>query len=152
MNSLALVKPIGRPTKLAKLADSGRALVLAEIRRGATPKCAAAMAKVHEATWYRWLERGRAGIEPYASFATEIAIAELVWQAGLERAIASSTDWRASAWLLERRCREQYGRNPPASPPQATGALSTCTDAELVAVIEQARRSRQREPPTPNSP
>ena len=73
---------------------------------------AAAQAGIHPSTLYRWLAQGRqeaAGAfrelhqaVTAAKARSEVALARLVAQAG-------EKDWRAAAWLLERRFPDDYG-------------------------------------------
>lgn len=54
-----------------------------------------------------WIARGRTAKreQPFARFADELAQAKAKWRAGavLQITKASAKDWRAAAWLLERR-------------------------------------------------
>jgi transposase len=99
----------GRHSSLTELSDASRDIILREIQRGASSESAAAMADIHERTFYRWLEKGKAGREPYAQFASDVEVAKRAWQRDCETAISSSPDWRARAWMLERRRRKEYG-------------------------------------------
>lgn len=55
-----------------------------------------------------WLKRGRAGEQPYAAFVAAWQRAKAAWVAGsvLRVTKAADKDWRAAAWLLERRVAE----------------------------------------------
>lgn len=55
-----------------------------------------------------WLRRGRAGEEPYATFVQEWKAAKAAWVAGsvLRVTKAGERNWKAAAWLLERRVPE----------------------------------------------
>lgn len=58
-----------------------------------------------------WIKRGRDGIEPYTSFVTLIEEAKAAWVCGATMRItkASEKDWKAAAWLLERREARHFG-------------------------------------------
>lgn len=77
---------------------------------------AAAAAGIAPRTFQEWMERGRAGEEPYAGLLVRVAEAEAKAEAGYVQAIAlaAGTDWRAAAWYLERARPELWG--PPAKP------------------------------------
>jgi len=78
---------------------------------------AAALAGVTDRAARGWLARGETGEEPYASFLSAVKVAEAT---SLRRAMAAvrgaksgpdSHPWQASAWFMERRYREGYGRS-----------------------------------------
>ncbi len=102
---------MGRPSALEKLTDEQRGMILAEVRGGASPTSAAALADVHFTTWYNWMRAGSEGKAPYADFSKSVEIAERAWVADQEKAITSSPDWRARGWMLERRKRLEYGNH-----------------------------------------
>lgn len=88
----------------------------ASLKMGATIELAAASIGISRRTWYRWLQRGEEGERAYRRFYTAIQQAEVAGALeALERINgAASTDWKAAAWLLERRhgyTRDQYERS-----------------------------------------
>mgnify|MGYP001136552653 CR=1 FL=1 len=92
---------MARPTKytpqtVARLLDG--------IRLGLTYRLAAAYAGIDYATFCRWRMR-------YASFATQLQEAEAHAAAVVMARIhhAAASDWRAAAWMLERRYPEDFG-------------------------------------------
>lgn len=115
--------PGGRPSVLEQLSDMAKAQLLAEIRGGVSPKCAAALINVHPDTMTNWLAWGAEGREPYASFSLEVQIAVKAYEADLLRKIASTTDWRGAAWALERLNREEY--RPPTTTTEAKVQVSS---------------------------
>jgi hypothetical protein len=66
------------------------------------------------------LRKGKAGKKPYAEFAEAITQAKAKWVAGsvLNISKAATKDWRAAAWLLERR-QEEF--RPPPHQTELTG-------------------------------
>jgi len=63
-----------------------------------------------------WLAKGRRddAEEPYASFAVDVDRAAAMYATALQQRVnkASEQDWKAAAWILERRFREDYARAP----------------------------------------
>jgi transposase len=96
----------------SKLTAGVQEIFVETIARGGTQKAAAAMAGVGRETLRIWMQRGRAGEEPYASFEEAIRVADARAQDRRVRIIdeASEEDWRAAAWWLERRHPEDWGR------------------------------------------
>lgn len=61
--------------------------------------------------WYTckdWLRKGRAGQKPYLAFVQAVERAKGRWVAAAAKRItkAAAFEWRAAAWLLERRVEE----------------------------------------------
>lgn len=92
--------------------------IVASLRAGAYPETAAALAGINRDTLYDWLKKGRGDDktpprEPFATFAREVeaamAEAELRDLEILRRA-AEDGVWQASAWRLERRWPQRWGR------------------------------------------
>ena len=102
-------RPPGRPSLLSR---DVRDRLLAAIRTGATRRAAAASAGIGLATFHRWLERGQhARSGEYRDFRDAVRQADAHAEYVLLRRIAraSRTDWRAAAWILERRFPHKYG-------------------------------------------
>jgi hypothetical protein len=109
----------GRPTTLSPQIAKRLTTLVAEMGSiaGAARWCGLAQATVQG-----WITRGeerhragRAAIEPYVSFALGIQKALGRWERGRLKAIRRAGDkhpqfWSASAWQLERRFRDEYGR------------------------------------------
>lgn len=87
--------------------------LVAALRKGATVAIAAQFAGIGESTAYEWRARGRAGDPFYRKFAEDWD--EAVSGGAIEllehvRVAGDDGDWRAAAWLLERRHPSQYGK------------------------------------------
>lgn len=84
------------------------------------------------------MQAGEEGREPYADFAKSVAIATEAFRADCEHAIASAQDWKARAWILERRHRKDYGAGL-----KIDGEFRTkpedLSDEELAAIIASGR-------------
>ena len=79
--------------------------VLAALKIGVPRRHAAAYAGVSEDTLLRWIKR-------YADFAARVDEAEAqavaTWASVVHYAASVQQDWRAAAWLLERRAPQEY--------------------------------------------
>jgi transposase len=94
---------VARPTRYSpEVAEQ----ILAALRGGNTRRAAAAAAGVTERTFERWMAR-------FVGFVGAIEKAEaeahLAHVATIQTAATDGT-WQASAWWLERRCPEDWGR------------------------------------------
>ena len=107
----------GRTSLLEEVPAVGDAVVKA-IRQGLPYKHAAALAGVSEATLDSWKYKGGQpdAKEIYVEFLGRLKQARAEWvQETLQGIQAASTgekpDWKAGAWLLERRERANFGSN-----------------------------------------
>ncbi|WP_088257766.1 hypothetical protein [Fimbriiglobus ruber] len=98
-------KPAGRPTKLTPELQEA---ILKAILAGVPRYVAAGCANVTARTFRNWLARGRSkDCEPqFREFRQAVMQAEasVATRNVLNIQKASSDDWRAAAWWLERRC------------------------------------------------
>jgi hypothetical protein len=113
------VKPGKRPRGTPTLLTPARhALVVDMVRRGNFLRAAAAAAGVAERTVYQWRERGEADHAAdvpsvYRAFAEDLAAADAEAEMRLLAMIDGSAvdgDWKAAAWILERRWPDRYSR------------------------------------------
>lgn len=111
----------GRPTDCT---PENIAKVCAALRLGVSQECAATGAGLCTRTFYTWMEKGKEGIEPYAQFVQEVYAAENDAERELVDLIRSSVpnDWKAGAWLLERRHPRRWGRLDRSEVTGANGA------------------------------
>lgn len=67
---------------------------------------------IAERTWYSWLERGRAGREPYVQLYRGLEQARAERRVNLVKIIESHAQkhWVAAAWILEREYPERYAK------------------------------------------
>lgn len=105
-------KQLGRPKALS-LTPRRLNAILEKVRNGVPPQTAAGTLGIPRQTWSKWLQQGRAenAVEPYKSLADKLDAAVDTWHESRVKTIedAGEKDYRASAWLLERRLRDQYG-------------------------------------------
>lgn len=106
--------PIGRPPKLTPEMIEQVCDLLIE---GSTIAGAARLTGISESTIYRWLAMGKSeGTEPiYVELVARVgeAIESSEFELLQRMRIAGSKPdhWRATAWMLERRFPEKYGKN-----------------------------------------
>lgn len=129
-------------------------LVCRALRAGAPMQHAASYAGISESTFHVWLKSGRSeeGTPLERQFAFEIdkALAEVV-VSGIAR-IAGSDDWRAHAWILERRFPRDFGQITRTEVANAPGEsfktmhtldLSSMTLEERVALLAELDRQAE---------
>lgn len=124
----------GRPTKLTpelqkKICD--------EVCRGTSQETAALLAGIQERTLYYWIERGKAGKEPYLQFFQDLMRARAEHISALEQYWTrhAITDWRAAQAKLAALDPARY-----ASPIKHEIRFAGMSDAELDAYIAAAER------------
>lgn len=92
-----------------------------------------------------WLEFGNKGREPYATFVAEMNEAKAKWAASATASVHTANDWKAQAWLLERRVPEfapprfKHELSGPDGGPIQTASMS---DAEIEAKLLELARTR----------
>lgn len=96
-------RKLGRPTKCTPEVTRQ---VVAYLTRGLPIKTACIAAGIHPGAVREWIAKGKDGEEPYASFAEAVEVARAEFaavHAGVINDAGRMGDWKASAWLLERR-------------------------------------------------
>jgi hypothetical protein len=142
----------GRPDKLTSAVHDR---IVAAVRAGAHREQAAQAAGVARSTLQAWLARGEASDAPvrFQKFAAEVREAEATFEVGAAAVISRAAiagDWRAQAWLLERRHPARWGRRTsheqsgPEGGPIAVADkfdLSKLTAGELETLQEMMERA-----------
>lgn len=97
-------------SKPTKLTPETQAKIAGYVNAGAPIPSACAAASVSWNTVKVWLARGKLGEQPYADFVDAMEQAKGRWVAGSVMRItkAGDSDWKAAAWLLERRAAEDF--------------------------------------------
>jgi hypothetical protein len=97
------------------------------IRRGLANSSAAIAAGLHPATFQNWKNYAKQGKEPYASLWWKIQKAKEEGKLVLADHVykAAERDWKAAAWLLERRAKEF--QRPDHSKPHSTTLVQEVT-------------------------
>ena len=68
---------------------------------------------ISRSTYYKWRKLGKTGEEPYATFLERVLEAEaksIVSHVGIIHDTAETGNWLASAWLLERKYPNRFGK------------------------------------------
>lgn len=120
-------------------------MICEDLRQGLTIRAASIRAGITEQTYHRWNNREE---EPYRTFreavARAIADSEQALLASVRRAASGSEgvpyDWRAAAWLLERRFHETWGPKPEKavvieSGPRLTVQIDKLSQEQLATLV-----------------
>ena len=135
----------GRPTMCtAEVAD----VLIANVLEGVPITRAVGAAGIAVSTYYAWVERARAGEDPYVEFAERVALARDEVRARMAKVVCSAAfngDVKAAQWYLERCDREHFGRNPETvvhvHPPQFEPIDPNVTVEELEAMLDALDRA-----------
>lgn len=104
----------GRPGGPSMMLPAQKAKLLQALRTGAPRVDCALAAGIGRSTFLRWIARGkRSKTGEYRAFWDEVRAAQSEGKVALSALIvreAQSGDWRAAAWILERRHGKEYGR------------------------------------------
>lgn len=126
---------MGRPSLLDKA--TWKTLV-AMMRKTMRHNLAADAAGISRATMRRWMRRGEAGEEPFASLLTDMLKAKAERQAEIMEEIHDQgrDSWQALAWQLERSAPEEFGM---------VSALRESATDETQVTSRESRRAKLRE-------
>lgn len=128
-------KTMGRPTLLtAQLQET----ICAELRNGMPITQTCHYAGISHETYYTWMDKGSEGIAPYADFfeaATRARVEGLRALASTVRE-AALDDWRAAAWMLERRSPDEWSKRTELSGP-AGGPIAVSDEVAREALRAQ---------------
>jgi hypothetical protein len=108
--------------------------ICAQVEAGLTMRVAARAAGIGRRTLYNWLTLGREGREPYAAFAARLERAQGLCEARIAQQVyaAGAEDWRAAAWMLERRFPRRWSSRQTV---QVERPVASLTDEELEAEL-----------------
>lgn len=133
-------KPRRKPGKPTRLTPAIQDAICALVNAGAPLPHAARACGVPWPTVKDWLKKGRAGKQPYADFVAAWQQAKARWVAGAVMRVTKASDknWKAAAWLLERRVKAFR-------PPQRheVKAEVNVTNDALREALERARQNKQ---------
>lgn len=116
------------------------------IKKGHCAADAARLAGVNPRTWEAWLHKSREGLKGYEWIVTEhdrATVSGIDVMLGHIRS-AAPEDWRAAAWVIERRGGTAWQKPQTVELSGSLGVkLGEMTDEELDAELERARREAQ---------
>lgn len=118
-----------------------QAKVVALVRRGNLRNVAAASVGVTTRKFNDWLRLGAQGQEPYADFLEAIDQAEAEWETRMVQSIEGAGvsgergEWKASAWMLERRKPAVWGQKTQVDHSINVGEPTAAKAAEAVREI-----------------
>ena len=106
---------------------------------GCTRDAAAAAGPISRQTLANWLNRGADGVEPYLGFVEQVQRAEDEAEQILLATIQAQApqDWKAAAWILERRRPQQWARTQRTELTGANGG-AVQMQAQVVEIPAQA--------------
>lgn len=96
------------PAIQTRLTPEVELAIVEALRASHFPSDAAKAGGVDPKTYRNWIRRGAAGEAPFAEFRRRALAAELEGKDRLLAKAKGSDDWRAAAWLLERRWKAQF--------------------------------------------
>ena len=112
------------------LRNGKRAAVLEALRQGNTRRAASEAAGIHHATFYRWIEE-----DATLNDAVKKAEADAEQEAIKHVRSAFGDSWQAAAWWLERRRRDDFGRNEKLTViQQAAKEIANLSDEQLAGI------------------
>lgn len=104
-------KKLGRPLGSSLLNPELEAAICRDLALGIPLKYAAEANGTAEMTVHHWLEKGAAGIEPYAHFREAVTRARAIAVTMLVRKVLAGENGSAqAAWMLERRYPKDFGQ------------------------------------------
>ncbi len=130
----------GRPTILSEEITER---ILKHLSKGNYVKPSVEAAGISYETFRTWMIRGEqdkaAGLDtPYSALAVRLAHAQAEAEAALVDKLRETEDWRAQAFILERRHRDRWGKEEAASKAAVTIQLPAELGAVLVDVLRVA--------------
>lgn len=107
--------------------------ILSNLKEGMTIEAAALLAGVTRGTYYNYREKD----EEFAEAADQAArFAEAVFLQRIKQSALDRQDWRAWAWLLEKRFPQDYGKRQEL---QVNSTIPSDGTAEVLSMMEQIK-------------
>src|SRR5579859_7025862 len=132
-----------------RLTPAVATMILNNLAAGASVEVAAAAAGVGSTTVYTWKARGqRESTGRYREFWEALRAREAQVQLSLAATVrqAMPTDWRAAAWMLERRWPNDWGRHDKVTLIRAeVDRLARALDLDADEIIAEAERLTREE-------
>lgn len=134
---------IGRPTECT---PENQERFIRAIKLGCDYTDCCNLIGISTETWRKWRVRANEGTEPYRGFVAAVNVAEAE---GSEARMAcihahAGEDWRAAAWVQERRFPERYGKQRVEVTGIDGGAIKIMDASQAAMEIEAANRALER--------
>ena len=125
-----------RKRKPTKTKTAIKEEILENLRTGMTIKAAALLASISEKTFYNW----RDADEVFFKQCEEaVRFAEAVLLERVKQLAMDKMDWRAFAWILEKRFPDDYGKRQEL---KVESTQSSDGTAEVLAMLEQVKEMK----------
>ena len=111
----------------------------AELKLGMAIRAACQHVGIDDSTYRKWMTRGENGEEPFVTFRTAATRAKAEGVRALVVTVrkAAASDWRAAAWILERREPDEWSRRV-----EVTGSEGGPVQVDLRAKIAEVLAER----------
>ena len=122
-----------RKRKPTKAQSKVREDLIENLRTGMTIEAACLLAGIGRTTYYRWLDEDEKWADECKS---AVRFAEAVLLERVKQLAMDKMDWRAFAWILEKRFPDDYGKRQELKVESSTSSDGT---AEVLAMLEQVK-------------
>ena len=125
-----------RKRKPTKTKTAVKAEILENLRTGMTIKAAALLASISEKTFYNWRDADEVFLKQCEE---AVRFAEAVLLERVKQLAMDKMDWRAFAWILEKRFPDDYGKRQEL---KVESSQSSDGTAEVLAMLEQVKEMK----------
>ena len=122
-----------RKRKPTKVQSKVREDLIENLRTGMTIEAACLLAGIGRTTYYRWLDEDEKWADECKS---AVRFAEAVLLERVKQLAMDKMDWRAFAWILEKRFPDDYGKRQEL---KVESTQSSDGTAEVLAMLEQVK-------------
>ena len=129
-----------RKRKPTKAQSKVREDLIENLRTGMTIEAACLLAGIGRTTYYRWLDEDEKWADECKS---AVRFAEAVLLERVKQLAMDKMDWRAFAWILEKRFPDDYGKRQELKVESTTSSDGT---AEVLAMLEQVKGMKHSTP------
>ena len=125
-----------RKRKPTKAQSKVREDLIENLRTGMTIEAACLLAGIGRTTYYRWLDEDEKWADECKS---AVRFAEAVLLERVKQLAMDKMDWRAFAWILEKRFPDDYGKRQEL---KVESSQSSDGTAEVLAMLEQVKEMK----------
>jgi len=125
-----------RKRKPTKTKTAVKEEILENLRTGMTIKAAALLASISEKTFYNWRDADEVFLKQCEE---AVRFAEAVLLERVKQLAMDKMDWRAFAWILEKRFPDDYGKRQEL---KVESTQSSDGTAEVLAMLEQVKEMK----------